>query len=122
MLVAERELQNRNVYRERQSPYQHPRRQPGRERRPQHKGMYIVKLILVALTAFFLVSQYSAITASQYRIEKLKANLKNTEAQNERLKVEIANLKSVARIEDIARNKLNMMEPENHQIIYINRD
>ena len=80
----------------------------------------IARLIVIALLVFLPLYRFSVITESQYRLEKLKSEIKDIDMQNERLKVEIANLKSIARIEDIAKNKLNMKEPENQQIIYLN--
>ena len=62
------------------------------------------------------------LSESQYRLNNLQSEIQNIEFQNERLRVEIAKLKSVARIEDIAKNKLNMKEPGNQQIIFYNTD
>jgi cell division protein FtsL len=87
---------------------------------PHKKGRLILTLGIIAVVAIIILSRYSMITESQYRISKLKTDLKDLSAQNERLRVEVANLSSVARIENIARNKLNMKAPESRQIIYLN--
>ena len=117
MALAERDLQNRHIYRN-PNVDRYKKKQHQSRKRP-HKGIYIIKLLFIALTAFMLVSQFSTITEKQYRVEKLQAELKDTEAQNDKLRVEIANLKSVSRIDDIAKNKLNMIEPHKQQIIYL---
>jgi len=121
MALAEREFQQKYIYRERPDINDRKRREPDKKRRLP-KGLYIIKLLFVALIAFFLLFRFSTITESQYRLSKLQSELKNTQAENEKLKVEIANLRSVARVEDIARNKLNMIEPDSHQIIYLNEN
>jgi len=64
--------------------------------------------------------QFALLTEGQFRMEHLSMELKEVRAQNERLGVEVAKLKSVARIEDIAKEKLNMTKPESHRIFYIN--
>jgi cell division protein FtsL len=120
VVLAERDIERRRLYHETLQTYEKPIH---REKvRPHKKGRYILVLALVALMAIILLSRFSMITESQYRIEKLKNELKNIEEQNQRLKVEVANLKSVARIEDIAKNKLNMIEPDSHQIVYLNEN
>ncbi|HHW02997.1 MAG TPA: cell division protein FtsL [Thermoanaerobacterales bacterium] len=95
-------------------------REPRKKTNPHKKGRLILALGIIAVVAIIILSRYSMITESQYRISKLKAELKDLTAQNERLRVEVADLSSVARIEDIARNKLNMKAPESRQIIYLN--
>ena len=81
-----------------------------------------MRLVIIALLAFLLLSRYAFLSESQYRLNNLQSEIQNIEFQNERLRVEIAKLKSVARIEDIAKNKLNMKEPGNQQIIFYNTD
>ncbi|HHY05194.1 MAG TPA: hypothetical protein GX534_08420 [Thermoanaerobacterales bacterium] len=124
MILAEKEIYERNMYDER--PYYRKKEsyKPNykKKTKPQKKGRYIVFLAIIALLSVFLLARFSAITVRQYRLEKIKAEVKNINSQNERLKVEVANLKSVARIEDIAKNKLNMIEPENVQIVYLNNN
>jgi len=118
VVVAERELQRRNYYREK--AYHHDIYRKQRKTHSNHKLRYILRLIVVALFVFMLLYRFSVITEYQYKVEKLQSEIKDIDMQNERLRVEIANLKSIARIEDIAINKLNMKEPENQQIIYFN--
>ena len=118
VVVAEKDLQRRNFYREK--VYQDDINIQRRKASSNHKLRCIARLIVIALLVFLPLYRFSVITESQYRLEKLKSEIKDIDMQNERLKVEIANLKSIARIEDIAKNKLNMKEPENQQIIYLN--
>jgi cell division protein FtsL len=120
VVVAERDLQRRTFYREKHEVYRHDTKKQQRKSRPNNKASYIARLVCVALLTFLPLYRFSVITESQYRLDALQSEIKNIDSQNERLKVEIANLKAVARIEDIAKNKLNMKEPENQQIIYLN--
>lgn len=119
VLVAERDIERYQTYRERYEIYR--QKSPVYKKKPENKkGRYIVTLALIGFVCLFVLSRFSAINETQYRIEKMKAELRNYEIQNERLKVEIANLKSISRIETLARNELNMVEPASNQIIYLN--
>lgn len=119
MVVAERDY-TRPLYQERQyTPYRRRGKQ-NKQPRKLKKGHYILMLIFIGITVLFILSRFSMITEAQYRIEKLHKEIEATEAQNERLKVEIANLKSVSRIEKLAQTKLNMKKPNSYQIIYLN--
>lgn len=116
MIVAEK-VERERWYRQRYE--QNKNIAPHKKVQPLKKGRLILAVTLIAIIAILILSRYSAITEAQYRISKMKAEIKEINAQNERLQVEIANLNSVARIEDIAKNKLNMKEPESEQVIYI---
>ena len=115
-------IEARALYRDRlQHEVYRPR--PEREAKPKKKkARYILTVGLMAITAMTSLVQSALLTEGQFRLEKLASELKSISAQNERLGVEVANLKSVARIEDIAKVKLNMTEPESHQIVYINEN
>jgi len=118
VVVAEKELRRRDYYRER--AYQHEIYTQREKAYKNHKLRYIVRLVMVALLLFSVLYRFSIITEYQYKIEKLRSEIEGISMQNERLKVEIASLKSISRIEEIAVNKLNMKEPDKQQIIYIN--
>lgn len=97
------------------------RPKPGQSPKPKKKpGRYVAALGFTAIFAMISLFQFALLTENQLRIDKLSGDLKSICAQNERLGVEVAKLKSVARIEDIAKVKLNMIEPESHQIVYVN--
>jgi len=117
VVVAERELQRRYYYKEKAYYHEIYKKQP--KTRSNQKLQYVLRLAVIALLLFTVLYRFSVITEYQYKIEKLKSEIEEINVQNERLKVEIASLKSVARIENIAINKLNMKEPDKQQIIYI---
>lgn len=120
MVLAERDLDRNYVYKQRREVYRHNRNRPKTVKKQKKKGMSIVSLAVVACAVLFMLFRFSAINESQVRVNKLKAELKNVTEQSERLRVEAASLKAVARVEDIAKNKLNMREPGSSQIIYLN--
>jgi cell division protein FtsL len=121
VIVAERDFYRYPPYYERYEEY----RQKHSIQKPKpnnKKGRYILILALIGFIFLFLLSRFCAINETKYKIEKMKAELKNYEIQNERLKVEIAKLKSISRIEKIAKTELNMVEPESNQIIYLSKN
>ncbi len=119
MVVAEREIQ-RTLYRQQRPIERHHIGRRQEKPRSNRKALCIVSLICIVILVFLPLYRFSIITESQYKIAGLQSKINDIESQNERLMVEIANLKSVARIEEIAKNKLNMDEPRIQQIIYLN--
>lgn len=117
MVVAEREY-TRPLHQERRhTPYR--KRSQQRKTRKLKKGHYILLLVFIGITILFILSRFATITEKQYKVEKLRKEIETMEAENERLRVEIANLKSMSRIEKIAQSKLNMKKPNSYQIIYL---
>lgn len=121
MLVAERDFERYQSYRERYEIYR--QKSPvHRQKTENKKGRYIVTLAIIGFVFLFILSRFSTINETQYRIKRMESELKNYQIQNERLGVELAELKSISRIEEIARNELNMTEPESDQIIYLSKN
>jgi cell division protein FtsL len=120
VVLAENELSTYRIHKQNQETYRYikPKQRPAK--RPQKKGKTIVSLVFIAIAVMFMLLRFSAINESQIRVNELQAELKSITDQNERLRVEVASLKAVARVEDIAKNRLNMIEPGSSQIIYIN--
>ncbi|MCF6095899.1 cell division protein FtsL [Thermovorax subterraneus] len=89
--------------------------------RAREKARYILSVIVVTLATLLLLTRYAFIIETQYKVEKLKAEVAKIASENESLKVKIADLKSTERIEKIAKANLKMQEPDNEQIRYLER-
>ncbi|MCG0274730.1 MAG: cell division protein FtsL [Thermosediminibacteraceae bacterium] len=87
----------------------------------REKARYIVGIIMVTLAFIVLLTRFAFIIESQYRLEKMRAEVMRIASENENLKVKIANLKSTERIETIAKTNLKMQEPGEDQIVYIEK-
>jgi cell division protein FtsL len=120
VVLAENELSTYRIHKQNQETYRYTKPKQRPAKRPQKKGKTIVSLVFIAIAVMFMLLRFSAINESQIRVNELQAELKSITDQNERLRVEVASLKAVARVEDIAKNRLNMIEPGSSQIIYIN--
>ena len=68
--------------------------------------------ILLLLLAGIATLQSERIISTGYQYVKLQAELKAVERENEKLRVEIAKLKSLDRIQSIAVNSLGMTSPK----------
>ena len=78
-------------------------------------------LIVSALVFFSLLFVWSRIGVVQVGYEISHANkvYQNLNKENQRLRVEVASLKSPSRIEEIAKSRLDLMHPTPEQIIII---
>jgi cell division protein FtsL len=80
-------------------------------------------LLVWALVAAILFSSIlcvwsrAKVTSLGYEISNETRRLGELREMNEKLKAEVAMLKAPGRLEPIAREKLNLMPPENHQIV-----
>jgi len=78
-------------------------------------------LIVSALVFFSLLFVWSRIGVVQVGYEISHANkvYQNLNKENQRLRVEVASLKSPSRIEEIAKSRLDLMNPTPEQTIII---
>ncbi len=103
--------------------YQKPRRnyQTKNVREPKRKLKKVaVTLVLVAFgTGLFLASETTRLEAKGYRIVQLKEDILQLKTRNERLKLKIAELHSLDRIEKVAKTHLHMKYPEASDLLLV---
>jgi len=75
-------------------------------------GLFICGLI------FFVWSRLQ-ITHLGYQISQANSTQQRLLKLNKQMKVEVASLKSLSRIESIAKNQLGLINPEPHQVVFI---
>lgn len=81
--------------------------------------MVVSAIGLVFLTGLFFIMTQAIITNRSDKITQTKAEILDLQNANDRLKLKIAELKSMNRIELIARNQLGMVSPQTGSIEYI---
>ncbi len=98
----------------------------GEDSRPRRKGIKLNSLILFTLLILFLTGGalfyvWSRIQAIQlgYEISNVLKEEKALTEGNKKLRLEIATLKSCARIERVATGELRMAKPKPEQVIVI---
>ncbi|MBW6464498.1 MAG: cell division protein FtsL [Dethiobacteria bacterium] len=78
------------------------------------------KLFVVFTLCFFLslvvVAQYSSLVILNYRLSSARAELVAIQEASRSLELEVAQLSSIGRIDQIAREELNMVDPEIDQL------
>ena len=82
-----------------------------------------LKTVLLIVVGFVLgltvILRYAYIVESKYQLESMKKELIKIERENQILKVQLTELKSLDRIESIATSELGMIEPDLDNIIFI---
>lgn len=80
---------------------------------------FIVVALVMMLVALVYVGLHIRMTKMEYEIAAALSARELLQEEQKKLKLEMAMLKSPQRIEDIARNRLQMTYPEAQQVIVI---
>lgn len=80
---------------------------------------YIVVALVLMLVSVIYVGSHIRMTKMEYEMAAALSTKQNLLEEQKKLKLELAMLKSPQRIEDIARNKLQMIYPEAQQVIVL---
>ncbi|SFL28386.1 septum formation initiator family protein [Halanaerobium salsuginis] len=83
---------------------------------------FVFMLALVTISSLFYISQILKINQSNYQILQLEKNLEKIQSENEKLEVQLAAKTSLSKIEKIAKNKLNMVEAADKEILVYNNN
>lgn len=82
---------------------------PARRRRARLRAVSV--LVLVGAALFGLVASHVVLTQGQFRLERVRARAAAEEARYERLRLQVAELESPARIVTAAQQRLGMVAP-----------
>lgn len=82
--------------------------------------IYIFLLVFISISILLYVSQTLNINKQSSKLLNLRTELKTIKAQNERLELNLATKTSLAEIERIAKNKLNMVEAQKKETLVYN--
>jgi len=84
--------------------------------------LYIFMLVFISISILLYVSQILNINHSSSRLLELEDRLEVVRSKNERLEVKLASKTSLARVERIAKNELNMVyASEKETLVYNNK-
>lgn len=84
--------------------------------------IYALVLLILGIFTVIYFSQSFQINALDQRINRLDNELSEIEAENQQYRLELAQSSSLSRIEKIAREEMNMREPQNTEIIVMKQD
>jgi cell division protein FtsL len=97
------------------------RQKAGKRKTKRQKSLFPLCMLILSLicSLIFLVWSRSQITSLGYQISQ--ANYEQTQLLklNQKLKIEGASLRSLARIESIAKEQLGLINPEPQQMVFI---
>ncbi len=82
--------------------------------------LLILLVMILGIIAVVYIGQTVKITQLNYKANNLEDELSQLQEKRQQLKVKTASESSLSNIEKIAKNKLNMVEPDNSQIIVLN--
>ncbi|HLV10560.1 MAG TPA: cell division protein FtsL [Halanaerobiales bacterium] len=82
----------------------------------------VLLLILIIGSLVLYLTQLFEINQLNYSLKSLRAELTEKQEELSLLNIELAQNTSLMRIEKIARNHLNMVEPEKVEIIVLNKE
>lgn len=93
------------------------------QNKPAQKHAFLLQYIPVIALAFALgmalVSQYAYIENLGYQVSHAKTELKATQAENEKLKRQIASMGELNGVENIAVSEMGMHRPSGNEVIYL---
>jgi len=78
-------------------------------------------ILLVFICIFVYVWLNLSVVEKGYLLSAKKSERGNLEKKNKELKLEVTELKSLDRIEKIAREKLQLVEPKENEIVWVSR-
>jgi len=96
-----------------------------RKKRVKKAGMMQAKIVVVGcvlfavVTGLMLTATHSQVTHKTDKIIQIKSEISDLQNANERLKLKIARLKSLDRIELIAKTELGMIQPQINNVEYM---
>lgn len=79
----------------------------------------LLSTTIILAVALLYVWQHIQVIRMGYRVERLNAEFSNLVQEERQLTLKLAQLKSLSRIEEIARGRLKMVNPEPAQIIFL---
>jgi len=75
--------------------------------------------LLILAAALLYVWQHTSVVRLGYEIERLRERQAALVQENKGLRLELGQLRSLRRVEDIARNRLGMVAPKPGQVVVI---
>ncbi len=83
------------------------------------KYAQIILITVVVLLAVSVTAHYTAIVGANYQISRIQKELNSLIKEREALRLEVATLNSLERIESIAKNELGLVYPDSSQFIFL---
>jgi cell division protein FtsL len=79
----------------------------------------IAMIGMIFVFSFLTISRFTVIISMSADVRGIKKEITKIQKENENIKVELATMDNIKKIEDYAVNKYGMVVPERNQIVYI---
>lgn len=96
-------------------------RQNIKKQTTKSRRVYLVVVLMAFLLGILIASQYTRLAVAGYQLDKQQKQLVVLEKQNQVLNMQVSQLKSLNRIEQIATGKLGMVATQNVQFLAVAR-
>ena len=81
--------------------------------------IYLILLTICAILLLVYISYTLQINNLSYKINQMQNELHALEEKNHKLNIKLSNASSLSQVDQLARNKLNMIEPESMETIVL---
>jgi len=81
--------------------------------------IFVLAIVIIGAILVSYIGQFVQIAHLSYEISRLEDHMESIKAENYLLNIKLAEEKSMAKIEKIARNSLNMVEPDRVEIVLL---
>ncbi len=98
---------------------ENPRRAVSNKTVRIQKYAQILLIIVVVSLAVSVIAHYTAIIGVNYQINRAQKELNASIIEGKALRLEVATLGSLERIESIAKNELGLVYPDSSQFIFL---
>jgi cell division protein FtsL len=94
------------------------------ERTPEQRNMValLVAILLVSVISLLYMNQAGRLATSGYQISNLQNERDRLQRENQSLEVQLAQLRALPRIEDVAKQKLQMTKGDLAKVQYVQLD
>jgi len=101
---------------ERQRPAKRP---VSRKRKKENVALLLTVIMVGFILGLVAAYRYAMLAQTGYRLDQLQKQLALAEAENQQLQMQVNQLQSLQRIEQIATTKLGMVRPEGAQMVAV---
>ncbi|MCF8001254.1 MAG: cell division protein FtsL [Halanaerobiales bacterium] len=81
--------------------------------------IYLILLTICAILLLVYISYTLQINNLSYKIDQMQNELHTLEEKNHKLNIKLSNASSLSQVDQLARNELNMVEPESMETIVL---
>ena len=95
---------------------------PGRPRELRNTVALLIAILLISIISLLYMNQAGRLATSGYQISQLQTQRDQLQRDNQTLEVQLSQLRSLPRIQDVATNQLHMVKGDLARTQYVSLD